>query len=57
MGKLVERSSKVDKAYITIKNKDEEKKVYLPLYGEIILEIRNGEIIYIVNNEQEKWQK
>ncbi|EOS7780958.1 hypothetical protein IV286_05915 [Enterococcus faecium] len=47
----------MDKAYITIKNKDEEKKVYLPLYGEIILEIRNGEIIYIVNNEREKWQK
>ncbi|EOJ20316.1 hypothetical protein [Enterococcus faecalis] len=45
----------MDKTHIIIKNKDKEKKVYLPLYGEVTLEIRNGEIVYIVNNEREKW--
>lgn len=42
---------------ITIRCEDKEKEIVLPMYGEITLEIRNGEIIYIVNNEREKWQK
>lgn len=43
------------KKKITIKYEDNEKEIVLPRYGEVTLEIRNGEIIYIVNNEREKW--
>ena len=43
------------KKKIKIKYEGKEKEIVLPSFGEIKLEIRNGEIVYIVNNEREKW--